>query len=75
MLFRSLIDILASDNHGDRRSLASARDWLLERGGEEQVVLLTHRNADLVLGDEDPIPVPPLRPGMLGRVKRLFGRS
>jgi len=75
MLAEGLIDILASDNHGDRRSLASARDWLLERGGEEQVVLLTHRNADLVLGDEDPIPVPPLRPGMLGRVKRLFGRS
>ncbi len=73
MLEEGLIDILASDNHGDHRSLASAREWLHERGAEEQVVLLTHRNAELVLGDEDPIPVPPLRPGLLGRVKRLFG--
>lgn len=73
MLAEGLIDILASDNHGDHRSLATARDWLLERGGEEQVTLLTHHNAELVLGDEDPVPVPPLRPSLMGRVKRLFG--
>lgn len=73
MLAEGLIDILASDNHGDNRSLGAARDWLMERGGEEQVALLTHTNAELLLGDEDPIPVPPLRPGLLGRVKRLFG--
>ncbi len=73
MLAEGLIDILASDNHGDSRSLKAAREWLLERGGDEQVDLLTRRNAELVLGDEDPLPVPPLRPGLLGRVKRLFG--
>jgi hypothetical protein len=54
--------------------LASAREWLLERGGEEQATLLTFANADSVLSDEDPLPVPPLRPGVLDRVKRLFGR-
>lgn len=74
MLAEGLIDILASDNHGDQRALASAREWLLERGGEEQVDLLTHANADCVLHDDDPIPVPPLKPGLLGRMKRLFGR-
>lgn len=74
MLAEGLIDILASDNHGDARSLASARDWLLERGGEEQVDLLTFANAENVLSDEDPLPVPPLRPGLMDRMKRLFGR-
>ncbi|MBL0172609.1 MAG: hypothetical protein IPP90_18250 [Gemmatimonadaceae bacterium] len=73
MLADGLIDILASDNHGDHRSLGTARDWLMERGGEEQVDLLTRHNAELILGDDDPIPVPPLRPGFLGRMKRLFG--
>ncbi len=73
MLAEGLIDILASDNHGDQRSLASARDWLLERGGEGQIELLTHTNAELILADQDPIAVPPLRPGLIGRVKRLFG--
>ncbi len=74
MLAEGLIDILASDNHGDHRSLAAARDWLLERGGESQVDLLTRVNAELLLRDEDTVPVPPLRPGLIGRVKRLFSR-
>ncbi len=74
MLADGLIDILASDNHGDHRSLAAARDWLLERGGEEQVALLTHGNARCLLDDEDTMPVPPLRPGLLDRMKRMFQR-
>lgn len=73
MLAEGLIDILASDNHGDSRSLGAARRWLEERNGEEQIELLTHQNAALLLNDEDPFPVPPLRSGILGRVKRLFG--
>ncbi len=73
LLADGLIDLLASDNHGDHRSLEAARLWLLERGGEEQVDLLTHGNAERVLSDEEPLPVPPLRPGLFGRVKRLFG--
>jgi protein-tyrosine phosphatase len=75
MLAEGLIDILASDNHGDHRSLGVAREWLLERGGEAQVDLLTHGNAELVLHDEDPVPVPPLKRGLLGTMKKLFGRS
>ncbi|MEQ1692472.1 MAG: CpsB/CapC family capsule biosynthesis tyrosine phosphatase [Gemmatimonas sp.] len=73
MLADGLIDVLASDNHGDHRTLGTAREWLLERGGEPQVDLLTRRNAELILADEDPVPVPPLRQGVLGRVMRLFG--
>ena len=74
MLAAGVIDVLASDNHGDARSLASAREWLAAHGAEEQVALLTHTNAECVLNDEDPIPVPPLRAGLLDRVKRFFRR-
>lgn len=74
MLAEGLIDILASDNHGDHRSLATAREWLLERGGDEQVGLLTYGNAECLLANEDPLPVPPLRPRLLDRMKRLFTR-
>jgi protein-tyrosine phosphatase len=75
MLAEGLIDILASDNHGDHRSLGAARDWLQERGGEAQMELLLHANAESVLHDEDPEPVPPLKRGVLGSVKKWFGRG
>ena len=76
LLAHGLVDILASDNHGDRRSLTLGREWLLGQGATEaQVELLTHENAELVLADEDPTPVPPLATGGLAqRVRRLFGR-
>jgi protein-tyrosine phosphatase len=72
MLAEGYIDILASDNHGDHRSLGAVRTWLAERGGEEQIALLTHENAARVLANDDPLPVPPLRAGVLHRVKRWF---
>jgi protein-tyrosine phosphatase len=75
MLTEGLIDLLASDNHGDHRSLGTARSWLLEQGAEEQVELLTSVNAECVLRDEDPLPVPPLRRGLSGLFKRFFGRT
>lgn len=74
MLTEGLIDILASDNHGDARSLGAARDWLSERGAEDQMDLLLRANAERVLGDEDPLPVPPLRGGLIERIKRIFHR-
>ena len=74
MLAEGLIDILASDNHGDSRSLGAARTWLQEHGADEQVELLTSVNAKRVLGDEDPLPVPQFRRSLLDNVKRLFGR-
>jgi protein-tyrosine phosphatase len=74
MLALGLIDILASDNHGDHRSLGTAYEWLMERGGGEQVELLTRVNARNLLDDEDTIPVPPLGGGFFSKVRRLFGR-
>jgi protein-tyrosine phosphatase len=75
LIRRGLVDVIASDNHGDTRSLAIARDWLMEMGGAEQANLLTEINAARILADEQPLPVPPLelRRGMLTRLRSLFG--
>lgn len=75
LLQRGLVDVIASDNHGDSRSLASARDWLLEIGAEEQARLLTDTNPARLLANEPPLAVPPLEPrrGMLTRLRALFG--
>jgi protein-tyrosine phosphatase len=54
-------DCLASDNHGDTRSLAGARQWLIELGATEQAELLTSTNARRLLADEPVIPVGPIR--------------
>jgi protein-tyrosine phosphatase len=77
MLAEGLIDCLASDNHGDRRSLAAARLWLMEMGADEHAQMLTHANASRVLADEPTIPVPPLPlgRGVFSRLRELlFGR-
>jgi len=77
MLADGLIDCLASDNHGDRRSLAAARLWLTEMGAEEHAQMLTHANASRVLANEPTIPVPPLplARGVFTRLRELlFGR-
>ena len=77
LLAAGLIDCLASDNHGDRRSLAAARVWLEEMGADEHAQVLTHANAARVLADEPTLPVPPLplARGMVHRLRELlFGR-
>jgi hypothetical protein len=77
LLEAGLIDCLASDNHGDRRSLAAARVWLEEMGADDHAQILTHGNAARVLADEPPIPVPPLplARGVIHRLRELlFGR-
>jgi protein-tyrosine phosphatase len=74
LLAEGLVDCIASDNHGDRRSLASARQWLLESGAEEQAELLTRGNARRMLDGQPPLPVaalPIVERGMLARLKQL----
>jgi protein-tyrosine phosphatase len=78
LLGEGLIDCLASDNHGDARTLASARRWLLEIGAEEQAHLLTATNAGRLLADEPPLSVPPvvLGRGVWARLRELvLGRG
>jgi protein-tyrosine phosphatase len=74
LLAAGLVDCIASDNHGDTRSLAGARQWLLELGADEQAELLTRGNARRMLDGQLPLPVAPLpvvERGMLARLKQL----
>jgi protein-tyrosine phosphatase len=73
LLEEGLVDCIASDNHGDTRSLRAARDWLVELGAPEQAGLLTHANAERLLANMDPIPVAPIRVerSFLGRLREL----
>ena len=74
LLERGLVDLLASDTHGDRRALLPARQWLIELGAEDTADLLTRRNAGHLLADEPLEPVPPIerRRGMFDRLKELL---
>jgi protein-tyrosine phosphatase len=77
LLGAGLIDCLASDNHGDRRSLSAARVWLEELGATEHARMLTYANASRLLADEPILPVPPLAldRGVFRRLgELLFGR-
>jgi protein-tyrosine phosphatase len=75
MLAEGLVDCIASDNHGDARTLAYARRWLEDREAPEQARLLTHTNAARLLADEPTLPVAPVRlarVGVLSRLKRAI---
>lgn len=75
MLERGMVDVIASDNHGDVRSLGVARTWLEEMRADDQLSLLTRVNAERILAGHRPLLVPPmpqLTGGMLGRLKSLL---
>ena len=74
LLAEGLVDCLASDNHGDSRSLARTRDWLIEIGASEQADILTTVNPGRLLHSERPLPVAPVhvRGGALARLRELF---
>jgi len=73
LLEEGLTDCLASDNHGDARSLAVIRDWLTEQGAQEHATMLTEVNPRRLLDDLPLLPVPPVRVrrGLLGRLREL----
>jgi protein-tyrosine phosphatase len=77
LLAHGLIDLFAADNHGDQRSRAPTRAWMLELGLEHQCELLTGANAGLVLRNEPPEPVPPMKVqrGWLQRLKERVLKS
>jgi protein-tyrosine phosphatase len=76
LLAEGLIDVLASDNHGDTRSLTAARLWLDEIGATEQARLLTDTNPGALLRDEPLHAVPPVKldEGGFGRLRQLLRR-
>jgi protein-tyrosine phosphatase len=53
--------IVASDNHGDSRSVLAAVEWLGSHGGSMQAQLLAFENPQAILGDQPLARVPPLR--------------
>ncbi|MEO8620246.1 MAG: CpsB/CapC family capsule biosynthesis tyrosine phosphatase [bacterium] len=74
MVQEGLVDLFASDNHGDSRSLATARDWLRDVSTPEHADLLTHLNARRLLDGQPMFPVPPLPAagGIFGHLRELF---
>ena len=77
LLNAGLVDLFASDNHGDSRSLVTARRWLLDVATPEHAELLTHGNARRLLAGEPLLPVPPLptpATGIFARLRALFAR-
>lgn len=76
MLGAGQVDIIASDNHGDRRTQGTAVRWLGEFGAEEQAGLLTHENPALLLAGEPLRPVAPVRfqRGVFERLRELIFR-
>ena len=53
--------IIASDNHGDTRSVAAGMGWLASHGGSVQAELLGKVNPRAILDDAPVKPVPPFR--------------
>ncbi len=53
--------IIASDNHGDGRSLAAAVEWMQGHGAREQARLLAYENPGAILADVPVMIVPPVR--------------
>jgi protein-tyrosine phosphatase len=74
LIAEGLADILAGDNHGDERSLASPREFLVRHGGEIQARLLLEVNPAAILADGrlEAVPPLPLRPTLLGRLRHLL---
>lgn len=74
MLGAGQVDILASDNHGDRRSLAMASLWLNEIGAAAQATILTADNPERLLAEEPLVPVPPVsfQRGVFDRLRELL---
>lgn len=72
-----LADLVAADNHGDGRSIAAGRTWLVEQGGARQADLLTRDNPAAVLADRAVTPVPPLalHEPLLQRLRRLWSEE
>lgn len=61
LVTEGLADILAGDNHGDDRTIATGAQFLRAQEGAEQVELLVVHNPAAILGDRPVTPVPPLR--------------
>jgi hypothetical protein len=74
LVAEGLADILAGDNHGDERSVATGARFLRAQDGDEQVDLLALHNPAAILADAALRPVPPLkiRQSWMRRIKEFL---
>jgi protein-tyrosine phosphatase len=74
LVAEGLADILAADNHGDERTIATGARFLRVQDGDEQVDLLVVRNPGSILADTPLSPVPPLkiRQSWMRRIKEFL---
>ena len=74
LVSEGLADILAGDNHGDDRTVATGARFLRAQDGFDQVDLLVRRNPAAVLEDGELSPVPPLRirQSWMSRIKQFL---
>lgn len=72
-----LADILAADNHGDDRSIATGRRFVEAQDGASQAELLTVVNPQAILNDAPLTAVPPveIRRTWMQKLRRLLERS
>jgi protein-tyrosine phosphatase len=77
LVSEGLGDILAGDNHGDARTVATGARFLRAQDGFEQVDLLARRNPAAILADAELTPVPPLRirQSWMTRIKQFLEGS
>ena len=77
LVAHGLADILAADNHGDERSVATAFEAMREQHALLQGELLITRNPRAILHDQEVEPVPPVavRVSLLERLRTLFERE
>jgi protein-tyrosine phosphatase len=75
LLREGLADVLAADNHGDDRCVATALDWLTEHDAGEQAILLLDTNPRAIIEDQATYEVDPLvvRRSMWSSVLRMLG--
>ncbi len=74
LLAHGLADVVAADNHGDDRSLATARNYLTELGYADAARTLTETNPGAVVenGEMTETGTVEIREGMLGRIKNFL---
>jgi protein-tyrosine phosphatase len=77
LVAEGLADILAGDNHGDDRSLATARDFLTRHDGVAQSRLLLETNPAAILagGLLEEVPPLPIRTNLFSRLRNLLSEN
>jgi protein-tyrosine phosphatase len=76
LLAAGLVDILAADNHGDARSMATAREALQEHHAAVAEMLLVHNPAAILAdGATESVPAVKLKESLLNRIKTLFDQD